>query len=258
MLTLNGGHSNRRLPQETRSARNCFICRKDNILVHWVSGCLLLPVTGCHPFTVIESRMSKPSSSNKTVPLRSLVLLLSVFVAQNGWACRVAPRQQLISVDEQIMAATDVSVAEVISAIPVEGRDIEYRFLVRQRLAGEDRGVFTVMGRGKQGKHWSDFSTGSGAAGDDRDTSFDHHTNPVFWKRGGGRVMNEGDCGIYPSFVVGATYLVFLGSPVTWRSFEKIEVVNGRISDDDKWLAYVKAGLARRRDAETPIPAQLF
>lgn len=190
--------------------------------------------------------------------MRSLVLLLSVLMTQNTWACWKPPEQQLISVDEQIMAATDVSVAEVISATPVEGRDIEYRFRVRQRLAGADRGSFTVMGR-SIGKHWSDFTTASSsAAGGDQDTTFDHHTNPAFWKRGGGRVMNEGDCRIYPSFVVGATYLVFLGAPVTWRSFEKIEAVNGRITDDDKWLAYVKAGLARRRDAGTPFPARLF
>lgn len=175
--------------------------------------------------------MSTQSSRNKLLPLRSLALLLSMLVAQNGWACYKPPEHQLIGVDEQIAGATDVSVAEVISATPIEGRGVEYRFRVQQRLTGYDRAVFTVNGR---------------AAGTDRDTSFDNHTDPAFWQRGGGRTMNVEDCRIYPSFVVGASYLVFLGSPVTWRSFEKIDTAPGAITSSDKWLAYVKAGLRKR------------
>ena len=116
--------------------------------------------------------MFKQSSRSKIFPLRSLVLLLSVFAVQNCWACRKAPERQLIGVDEQIMGATDVSLAEVISATPVEGRVVEYRFRVRQRLAGYDRKDFTM--------------TGSAPTGAARDSSFDNHTDPAFWKRGGG------------------------------------------------------------------------
>ncbi|MFC4933032.1 hypothetical protein [Massilia sp. GCM10023247] len=90
----------------------------------------------------------------------------------------------------------------------------------------------------------------AGTAGNGDDTSFDHHADPTFWKRGGGRVMNGGGCCLHPDFVVGGTYLVFLNSPWTWRSFEKIEVVNGAINEEDQWLAYVAAGLATRKKSE--------
>lgn len=175
------------------------------------------------------------------VACHSLVLLLCVFSARNAWACYKAPEQQLIGVDEQIMAATDVSVAEVISATPVEGRVVEYRFRVLQRLAGYDRKAFTM--------------TGSAPAKNAMDTSFDNHADPAFWKRGGGRLMNEGDCRIYPSFVVGGRYLMFLGSPFTWRSAEKIEAADWPVTSSDAWLAYVKAGLGKRKYPETSGPA---
>ena len=160
------------------------------------------------------------------IPLRNLTLLFSVFVAQNCWACYSAPASQRVGVDEQIALASDVSVARVISAAPLENRRVEYRFMVQQRLAGQGGDTFTVTGRAPV------------IAGD---TSFNNHTDPEFWQRGGGRVMNEPDCLIHPDFAVGGTYLIFLNSPWTWRSFEKIERVDG-----DKWLAYVKAGLTTR------------
>lgn len=177
---------------------------------------------------------------NNIVPFRGLVLLLCVFAVQNCWACRVAPKEQLIGVDEQIMAATDVSVAEVISATPVEGRVVEYRFRVLQRLTGYDRRDFTM--------------TGSAPVKGAMDNSFDNHTDPAFWKGGGGRLMNESDCRIYPSFVVGGRYLMFLGSPFTRRSAEKIEAVDWLVTSSDTWLAYVKAGLDRRTYPETSGP----
>lgn len=183
-----------------------------------------------------------PQAFRKNIlALRSLALLLCVFSAQNAWACRKAPEQQLIGVDEQILAATDVSVAEVISATPVEGRVVEYRFRVLQRLAGYDRKEFTM--------------TGSAPPREAVETSFDNHAAPAFWKRGGGRLVNESDCRIYPSFVVGSRYLMFLGSPFTWRSAEKIEAVDWPVTSSDAWLAYVKAGLDKRRSPGTSISA---
>jgi hypothetical protein len=178
--------------------------------------------------------MLKRTPGNKLGPLRALMLLVAVLVAQDCWACYKAPEQQLIGVDEQIMRAADVSVAQVMSATPVGGREIEYRFVVLQRLSGADQNMFTV--------------TGSDGVGDSKDTTFDNHSDPTFWKRGGGRVMNEADCVIHPAFVVGGTYLVFLGSQWTWRSFEKIAVDDRGVNDGDKWLAYVKVGLDKRAD----------
>jgi hypothetical protein len=176
--------------------------------------------------------MVSQSSSKTFVQLPSLMFLLAMLAAPDCWACYSPPATQLMSAYEQVMRSSDVSVAQVISMTPLEGREVEYRFVVLQRLAGQDRYSFTV--------------TGHAAARNDKDTTFDNHTDLDFWKRGRGRVMNDSDCVIHPSFVVGASYLVFLGSPATWRSYEKIEVVNGGINDGDKWLAYVKAGLDNR------------
>jgi len=174
--------------------------------------------------------MFKYSPGKKHTLFRSLLLLLSVCMVQDAAACRRPPRGQLIGVDEHIMRAGDVSVARVVSATPGKGW-VEYRFLVLQRLAGPELYTFTVLG-GAPSSH---------------DSSFDNHSDPAFWKHGGGRVMNSSDCLIHPSFVLGGTYLVFQGRPATWRNFEKIDVVDGKVNENDRWLAYVKTGLGRRR-----------
>ncbi len=67
--------------------------------------------------------------------------------------------------------------------------------------------------------------------------SADGHADPVFWQRGGGRVMNDADCLIHPSFEVGATYLAFSGQPMTRRSFERIDMRDDGAGD--RWLAFV-------------------
>lgn len=136
-----------------------------------------------------------------------------------------------MSVELQVASATDVSVATVVDAIPLADGEVEYHFQVLERLAGFDRIGFTVVGR--SGERYG------------QDTTFDSHTDPAFWTRGGGRVMNDTDCVIYPGFIVGDSYLVFLGAPFTRRSFEKIDVINGKIDHGDRWLAYVKAALRK-------------
>lgn len=164
--------------------------------------------------------------------LRSLALFFSALLVQDAWACRVPPANQLMGVDEQIALASDVSLAQVVAATPLEGNVVEYRFVVLQRLAGPVQRTFTLRGRAGSGERES--------------TSFERHTAPAFWQRGGGRTMNGADCAIHPVFTVGDSYLVFLNSPWTWRSFERIEAVDGAVDEGDRWLAYVRAGLARR------------
>jgi hypothetical protein len=172
--------------------------------------------------------------------MRSLVFALLALHAAASEACRVPPSKLLIPPDEQLVTAADVAVGQVISATPLGDYLVEYRFLTLEQLAGTAQKVFTVMG---------------GPAGfNDKDTSFLDHADFRFWARGGGRTMNGSDCAIHPGFVVGNSYLVFLGSPPTWRSFEKIEMADGRLKDDDKWLVYVKQMLAGRtaRGGTTP------
>ncbi len=165
-------------------------------------------------------------------PLSSLIVLLCACTIHDASACYRPPPQLLIGVDEQLMQARDVTVATVVGATSFGGSAVEYRFVVRQRLAGADQASFTLMGLTASGNH--------------KDSSFEHHTAPAFWKHGGGRTINESDCVVSPSFVLGESYLVFQNSPVTWRSFEKIETIDGNIDENDQWLMYVKTRLATR------------
>lgn len=176
-----------------------------------------------------HSVMTMTIGQPKKILLRSLLFLLLAFDAHASWACYASPPGQMISVEQQIGSATDVSIATVVAATPAADGDTEYRFQVLKQLAGTQHAGFTVIGR--NGERYG------------KDTTFDHHTDPAFWSRGGGRVMNDSDCVIHPSFVIGNSYLVFLGPTATRRSFEKIDVINGEIDAKDTWLAYVSAGL---------------
>lgn len=120
----------------------------------------------------------------------------------------------------------------------MDDRNVEYRFLLLDRLAGQPEKVFTVMGR-------------SGVPGE-QETTFDDHTDFTFWAHGGGRVMSSADCIIHPTFVIGSSYLVFLRTPVTRRSLEKIAMVDGVVNPDDQWLTYVKQQLAERQVSARP------
>ena len=162
--------------------------------------------------------------------MRSLVFVVLALHAAASEACWAPPPRQLIGIDEQLGQAMDVAVGQVIGATPLGDQQVEYRFLVLEQLAGPAQKVFTVMG--------------GPAERSDKDSTFDHHRDVAFWARGGGRTMNGSDCVIRPGFVVGNSYLVFLGSTPTWRSFEKIDMIVGIADPDDKWLAYVKARLA--------------
>lgn len=167
---------------------------------------------------------------NKTTMVRSFAFGVLALGAAACQACRVAPAAQLIGAAEQVAAAKDVAVAQVIGATPLDAYEVEYRFLVLDQLAGPNRKVFTV--------------TGYAVSPDDKGSSFDRHRDFAFWARGGGRVMNGADCVIHPSFVVGNSYLVFLGAQPTRRSFEQLDTVDGTVDPGDQWLAYVKARLA--------------
>ena len=166
----------------------------------------------------------------RSIKLHSLVFALLVLGAGASQACRVAPPAQRIAVEDQVRQPADVMVGQVIGATPLGGDTVEYSFLVLDQLRGLPRKVFTVLGRA--------------VSPYDQDTSYDRHQDFAFWASGGGRSMNGMDCAIHPSFVVGNSYLVFLSDAPTWRSFEKIDLVDGHPDPDDKWLAYVKTALS--------------
>jgi hypothetical protein len=166
----------------------------------------------------------------RPIKLHRLVFALLALGAGAAQACYVAPPAQRIAVEDQVRQPADVMLGQVIGATPLGGDAVEYSFLVMDQMRGLPRKVFTMMGRA--------------ASPYDQDTSYDRHRDFAFWAQGGGRSMNDTDCVIHPSFVVGNSYLVFLGAAPTWRSFEKIDMVDGHPDPDDQWLAYVKTALS--------------
>lgn len=153
-------------------------------------------------------------------------------------ACRVPPREQVLTPDEQIEMAVDVSVAKVIrssTSFPSYGSErhaVTYEFVVQEHIVGADEPRFIIIGTDEETR--------------DKPRSSDH-SDREFWERGGGRLYNGADCVLRPNFKVGEFYLVFRGSPAAWRSFEHIEAVDGKPNPDDKWLSYVKGKLAFRK-----------
>lgn len=161
---------------------------------------------------------------------RSCAMLLGVLASPLSHACYAPPREQVVTPEELLALATDVSVARVVRATPSPvpafgGRpSVEYEFEVQQRILGPDVPGFVLIG----------------AKGETRPApSSSDHSDKAFWERGGARLYNDPDCVLRPNFVVGEHYLVFRGKPATWRSFEHIETVRGRPNPDDKWLSWV-------------------
>jgi hypothetical protein len=163
---------------------------------------------------------------------RTLVVALLLFAAGSRicWACRATPHAQLMSPDEQIAGASNIAIAKAVSESATADGRIEYKFIVQRRLLGADEREFTVNG-GKAALH---------------DTSYDSHADPGFWHRGGGRSSADTACLISPVFSVGKSYIVFLDSTPTRRSFERIDVRDGIVDENDKWLLYIRKKLDAR------------
>jgi hypothetical protein len=168
-----------------------------------------------------------------------VILLVGTLVSSVSHACRVPPREQVITPEEQIALATDVTLVKVVRATPSPipnsgGRpSVEYEFEVQERLLGPEEQSFVLIGANGETRH---------------NSSSNDHSDEAFWQRGGGRLYNDPDCVLRPNFVVGENYLVFRGKPATWRSFEHIVTVRGKPNSADRWLFYAKQKLEGLRD----------
>lgn len=164
-------------------------------------------------------------------------LLLGIEVSLNSQACHRPPAEQIVTPDQQIALATDVSVARLIRATPTAlltpgGRaPVDYEFEVQQRLLGFPQSRFIL----------------AGAQGETRPRPLsEDHSDAEFWERGGGRLYNDPDCVLRPDFIVREYYLIFRRKPATWRSFEHIETAHRRPNPNDRWLSFVNEKLRDR------------
>lgn len=159
----------------------------------------------------------------------------AAFVVAALWSggvqgCFIPPSHQLMGVNEQIMGASDISVARVAGATLLENGGVRYDFVVHKRLRGPYRARFSMAVRANPPAGIRQLS--------------EDHSDQEFWQPYGGRMSNGSDCELHPVFTVGETYLVFYGPPVTRRSFERIRTVGGQPSKDDRWLSYVEQRLS--------------
>lgn len=159
----------------------------------------------------------------------SLILSL-LFCAADCFACYSPPREQLVSPEELIGLSSNVSLAKAVGAAPMSDGGVEYTFVVEKHLLGNSPAVFQIYGA-------KDYLDG-------QDHAFANHTDERFWQYGGGRLINDTDCKIRPTFTVGSTYLVFLDQRVTRRSYEQIVRTDGDEDTKDQWLQLVERKVA--------------
>jgi hypothetical protein len=165
-------------------------------------------------------------SSTRPARRHYFLLLAAMLACGSAWSCYVPPDSVRISADRHLAQARDVSVARVASATALGDGTFRFDFEVVKRLTGPDHQTFSV--RGVE----SSVPVDVAPAGD--------HSDRRFLQSGGGRLHNDPDCIIRPSFVVGKSYLAFLGQPVTHLSFEEIPLVDGQPDPTDFWLRYVE------------------
>ena len=191
------------------------------------------------------TRFNSSAVVHRTGAALAFELACNLMVSPPAQACSMPPGAQVVSPEQQIAMAPDVSVARVTEAIPSPlinsgGRQsVDYTFEVQQRILGLPEQRFTI----------------SGARGMTRPPpSSSDHSDAAFWERGGGRLYNDADCVLRPDFIVGESYLIFRGKPATWRSFEHIATVRGRPDADDKWLSYVAEKLSDAQSGSSVRP----
>jgi hypothetical protein len=132
----------------------------------------------------------------------------------------VAPAHLTVPYRELVRRTATIVLAEATRIEPLSADQTRYHFRIVETLKGTSRNAVTLT-----------FSSGQPSL----DTDFDAHRDPRFWDKRRSRQWNGGDCQMAPTFVVGATYLLFVDPPYHWKSFEKIAL------DEDRWLRAVRA-----------------
>lgn len=161
--------------------------------------------------------------------MKKLMVALICLAWHQCLACYAPPPAQLVGPEELVYFSSNIALAKVFRVLPRDDGGADFVFMVEQRLLGAGESTFIITGRAMPRE----------AA----DGSFDDHVDARFWQRGGGRLHNDTDCKIHPSFAVGRSYLVFLDQPVSRRSFEQIDSTARAGQVVDKWLGFVEQKL---------------
>lgn len=158
--------------------------------------------------------------------MRTLEIILCIIASYNATACFAPPLEQHVSPLELINRTERIVLAKVINASSEKNSyEVLYKFETIKTLKGKVDDTFTIEGHPL-------YQGGM--------TNFNNHSDPDFWEGSWGRESNDTDCEIYPTFSVGAIFLIFLDRPYHSKSFENIIRTNGDKNNKDKWLQYVE------------------
>jgi hypothetical protein len=161
--------------------------------------------------------------------MKKRMVALNYLVSNACLACYATPPAQLVGPQELVYFSSNIALATVTRVVPRDDGSADFVFMVEKRLLGAGDSTFILNGHA--------------LPGDTADGSFGDHVDDKFWQRGGGRLHNDTDCKIHPSFVAGRSYLVFLDQPVSRRSFEQIDSTGRAGPAADKWLGFVEQKL---------------
>ncbi len=166
--------------------------------------------------------------------MKLYMLIIGWLVALMTNSLGIAPDAALVcEADTMIERSWNIVLARVTSAELLESKNhniVDYSFEVVETLRGNQKENFVIRGHRMEFNH--DFS------------SFNNHTEELFWKRLIGRSHVYEDTAVVSRFSVGWTYLVFLDRPYHVKAFEEVS------RDSDKWLIYVKNKIIEQKDSE--------
>ncbi len=157
----------------------------------------------------------------------SVIVLMVVIVGMSKpvHAC-VVPDPQTVQHHVQLVDRTrSIVLAKAIGAESVGDKTTVYRFVALEILKGDVDQKFSLRVKYR----YSPYQT---------QDDFDGHSAAEFWDKTIGRITIAPDCNIYPAFIEGNTYLLFLTEPFHVRGFERIRV------ESDLWLKAIRNVIA--------------
>lgn len=163
--------------------------------------------------------------------MRIAFLLVLLSLSSNAWGCMMTPPEQTTDPDELISRTKNIVLAKVVRADAGSSRwHVLYTLKTERTYKGNPPRAFQLLG--------------GRLLGPSSIERFDEHRDPAFWTKYGGREFHDTSCAIRPTFIVGATYLIFLDAPYHNKSFEEIYFTGDDRSEKDRWLHYVESRIA--------------
>lgn len=148
-------------------------------------------------------------------------------------ACYVPPPHQMIQPQHLLEQSRNVFLGLVVKAELQKDGVVRYDLRVEKPFAGvQFWETVVIMG-----------DPPPAGRGDD---TYSNHYDDNFWSPESGRSYSDISCRIKPNFSVGGTYLVFLDTPYTRKSFERIVKTHGSEGVKDSWLTFVENHFKKR------------